>query len=132
MKFNGSRTGGGQGKNRSNYGSGLGNGGACICPQCGTQIPHRQGQPCYQTTCPQCGSTMSRDAVVNNDTRNQKNSFTKRVAIIDKLACIGCGKCVPACPYNAIKMVEGKAVVDNVICKGCMVCQKACPVNAIS
>mgnify|MGYP003875802467 CR=1 FL=1 len=42
-------------------GFGLGPGGFCICPQCGTRVPHQRGIPCYQTYCPKCGSPMTRE-----------------------------------------------------------------------
>ncbi|MBD3370210.1 hypothetical protein GF402_07605 [Candidatus Fermentibacteria bacterium] len=41
-------------------GSGLGTGGSCVCPKCGATVPHQRGVPCYQKTCPNCGTTMTR------------------------------------------------------------------------
>lgn len=32
----------------------------CICPNCGTVVPHQLGLPCFRTRCPQCGSPMTR------------------------------------------------------------------------
>ncbi len=49
--------GGGQGRMG---GMGLGPGGNCVCPNCGTTVPHRRGVPCYQTKCPRCGQPMTR------------------------------------------------------------------------
>lgn len=57
--FGGSR-GGGQGGRGRMGGFGLGPGGECICPRCGTRIPHQRGIPCYQQLCPKCGTSMSR------------------------------------------------------------------------
>lgn len=34
--------------------------GQCICPNCGTRMPHQTGMPCYDLTCPQCGSKMTK------------------------------------------------------------------------
>jgi len=36
--------------------------GKCVCtnPDCGTEIAHQAGQPCYQLKCPKCGSPMIR------------------------------------------------------------------------
>lgn len=33
-------------------GLGAGPGGACVCPKCGTRIPHRLGVPCSSINCP--------------------------------------------------------------------------------
>ena len=60
----GSKTGRGFGRNggrgRQQSGFGLGPGGECICPKCGTKVPHQRGVPCYKQTCPNCGSPMTR------------------------------------------------------------------------
>lgn len=41
-------------------GFGLGPGGQCICPNCGTTVSHSPGKPCYQISCPNCGTRMTR------------------------------------------------------------------------
>lgn len=54
----------GQGKGQGsggNYRSGAGPGGSCLCPNCGTRVPHKAGTPCMTITCPQCGTQMMRD-----------------------------------------------------------------------
>lgn len=51
----------GRGKGRGRMGGkGLGPGGSCVCPSCGAEIPHQQGVPCYQMTCPKCSARMTR------------------------------------------------------------------------
>jgi len=40
--------------------AGAGTGGFCICPSCGTKVPHQQGSPCNTLQCPGCGSKMTR------------------------------------------------------------------------
>jgi len=35
--------------------------GNCICPKCGTKIPHQKGTPCQEEHCPECGSKMLRE-----------------------------------------------------------------------
>lgn len=35
--------------------------GNCICVHCGTTIPHKQGEPCREKTCPKCGRHMLRE-----------------------------------------------------------------------
>ena len=57
------------------------------------------------------------------------------MAKIDRTLCEWCGKCLEACPFDAIDRTEheGKAVaaVNESTCKGCGMCLPVCPVNAI-
>ena len=58
--------------------------------------------------------------------------------------CIGCGKCVETCPYNAIELLDTKmefedldlnikqSYINSALCKGCGTCAATCPVGAIS
>lgn len=49
-----------------------------------------------------------------------------------KYACLGCGDCVNACRYNALKINErGVAEVIRSRCTGCGACVGACPNNLI-
>ncbi len=50
----------GRGRGRQPGGFGLGPGGDCVCPECGTRVPHQRGIPCYEHRCPKCGQAMSR------------------------------------------------------------------------
>lgn len=61
--------------------------------------------------------------------------------VVDKSQCSGCGKCVSACPVEAMGLVSAndphepkkkKAIVGEAICLGCGVCARACPEEAIS
>ena len=45
--------------------------------------------------------------------------------------CVGCGDCIPVCPYTAIARVEGKAKINAALCKGCGTCVATCPAGAI-
>jgi len=58
----------GQGQNRglgrmggNRLGAGAGGDGNCVCPNCGTKVPHQRGVPCYSLACPQCGAKMIRE-----------------------------------------------------------------------
>jgi electron transport complex protein RnfB len=55
-----------------------------------------------------------------------------RVAHIDPSACIGCLKCVRACPVDAIIGARGRlhAVIPR-FCTGCELCLPPCPVDCI-
>jgi len=58
-----SRDRGGRGMRRGRMGGFIaGPGGSCVCPKCGYTAPHTVGTPCYQQTCPKCGSRMTRGA----------------------------------------------------------------------
>ena len=52
---------------------------------------------------------------------------------IDQRECIGCQRCVNACPGNLIDLNEnGRAKIEMVRdCGGCTSCMKECPVAAI-
>ena len=59
------------------------------------------------------------------------------VSNVNEIMCRGCGKCVEACPYNAIELVEkgddkSVAYVQEALCKGCGSCAVACPTGAAS
>ncbi len=56
-----------------------------------------------------------------------------RVAVIDESVCIGCAKCLPACPVDAI--VGARRQLHAVIaaeCSGCELCLPPCPVDCIA
>lgn len=56
-----------------------------------------------------------------------------RVAIIDESTCIGCTKCIQACPVDAI--VGANQRMHTVIaawCTGCELCVPPCPVDCIA
>ncbi|MEJ2217922.1 MAG: CoB--CoM heterodisulfide reductase iron-sulfur subunit A family protein [Gemmatimonadota bacterium] len=57
------------------------------------------------------------------------------VATVDAEACTGCGECLEACPYSAIRKVTdgGRKVItiDATACKGCGGCAPYCPEDAI-
>lgn len=114
-----------------------------------------------QTQCGQCGYPGCRpyaEAVANGDSINKctpggKDAIEKiaalmgvepdygddeisdpikTVAFIDEDMCIGCTKCIQACPVDAI--VGGTKVMHTVIqseCTGCDLCVAPCPTDCI-
>jgi len=55
-----------------------------------------------------------------------------RVALIDEARCIGCARCIDACPVDAI--VGARGLMHTVIaplCIGCDLCLPPCPVDCI-
>lgn len=47
------------------------------------------------------------------------------------VACIGCGKCVKVCAFDAITLVNNLAYIDPLKCKLCRKCAPECPTGAI-
>jgi electron transport complex protein RnfB len=56
-----------------------------------------------------------------------------KVAVIDESRCIGCARCLPPCPVDAIVGAQRQlhSVLDD-LCTGCGLCIAPCPVDCIS
>jgi MinD superfamily P-loop ATPase len=55
-----------------------------------------------------------------------------RLAIVNQEECIGCGKCLKYCHFDAIYATENlKFEVNELKCEGCGLCLEVCPSNAI-
>ncbi len=52
-------------------------------------------------------------------------------ADVDTSICVGCGICVPMCPYQALSLENGKLNIIKALCKGCGTCAAACPTGAL-
>jgi len=54
------------------------------------------------------------------------------VALIDEPRCIGCARCIDACPVDAIAGAQGfMHTVIAAYCTGCALCLPPCPVDCI-
>lgn len=54
------------------------------------------------------------------------------VAVIDEAACIGCARCLPPCPVDAIIGTNRRMhTVLAALCTGCELCLPPCPVDCI-
>ena len=64
--------------------------------------------------------------------RSRGEHKTPQVALVVEADCIGCTKCIQACPVDAI-VGASKAmhVVIDPLCTGCALCVPACPVACI-
>jgi NAD-dependent dihydropyrimidine dehydrogenase PreA subunit len=52
---------------------------------------------------------------------------------VDAGACIGCGRCLSACPYGVFSLAGGRAVAqDPAACRLCGRCLQVCPEGAIT
>lgn len=62
----------------------------------------------------------------------QEKAIPPQLAVIREDACIGCTKCIQACPVDAI-IGAGKQMhtVISDICTGCGLCLSPCPVDCI-
>jgi ferredoxin len=54
-------------------------------------------------------------------------------AVVDPMACAGCGECVTRCPFKALSLEPATkhAVVAEADCYGCGVCRSACVYGAL-
>jgi electron transport complex protein RnfB len=65
--------------------------------------------------------------------KDSDKSKQQRLAVIDEETCIGCVKCINACPVDAIiGAAKQMHSVINQYCTGCELCIAPCPVDCIS
>lgn len=56
----------------------------------------------------------------------------EQVAVIDEAVCIGCARCLPPCPVDAIVGTNRRMhTVIAALCTGCELCLAPCPVDCI-
>ena len=64
--------------------------------------------------------------------KSQETSGVKKVAFIRESECIGCTKCIRACPVDAILgAAKQMHTIISSECTGCDLCLEPCPVDCI-
>ena len=93
-------------------------------------VPHNQCPPGGEKTIKRLSTLLKRPIMPLNP--NNGREKPKPVAKIQEDLCIGCTKCIDACPVDAI-MGTGK-MMHTVLtdqCTGCDLCVEPCPVDCI-
>ncbi|RLD85765.1 MAG: (4Fe-4S)-binding protein [Bacteroidetes bacterium] len=57
--------------------------------------------------------------------------YSGKEAFIKTEGCIHCYKCIKACHYDAISVINGDFIVDPMECEGCSYCFHVCPTHTI-
>lgn len=97
---------------------------------------HNQCVPGGQSVTDQIATLLRRPALTAKPSKWQTDLNTNRPmemrAIIREEDCIGCTKCIPACPVDAI-VGSGKRMhtIFTDLCTGCELCLPPCPVDCI-
>jgi pyruvate formate lyase activating enzyme len=64
--------------------------------------------------------------------QNPESKDLRSEIFYNRERCVGCGKCLPACPERAIQIYEGRSKTNRELCKGCGTCVDVCPHEARS
>ncbi len=62
---------------------------------------------------------------------NPESQKTGPEILFDGDRCTLCGRCVPVCPQNCHRIIDGRHEFDRTACIGCGKCAAACPVSAL-
>lgn len=92
---------------------------------------HNRCPPGGEDTINILSDLLNRD-VIPMDEESGEASDIKKVAVIIEEECIGCTKCIQACPVDAILGAAKKMhTVIEEECTGCDLCIEPCPVDCI-
>jgi electron transport complex protein RnfB len=113
------------------------------CGQCGYAgcLPYAQAMACGDAgvdRCPPGGDAGARalarvlEVPPRPYDRGRGLHKPENVAVVVEADCIGCTKCIQACPVDAIiGGARAMHVVIESLCTGCELCLPACPVDCI-
>lgn len=62
---------------------------------------------------------------------NPESQSSKPVLAQFRRNCIGCGKCIEACPQQGITAGENGIVINRALCQGCGACARVCAAEAL-
>ncbi len=68
---------------------------------------------------------------LQTDIENRKDVMLLSPAGVNEDKCTSCGKCVEACRYNALALINKKILLFSNLCHVCGACTIVCPENAI-
>ncbi len=103
-----------------------------------TGLPEVDEEKC--TACGACSKACPRHIIElrpkgKNNRRMYVQCVNKDKGIIARKACavscIGCGKCVKVCQFEAITLENNLAYIDPAKCRSCRKCEAECPQGAI-
>lgn len=93
--------------------------------------PHNQCPPGGMRVIAELSALLNRPALPLNPANGIE--APKVIALIHEDECIGCTKCIQACPVDAIVgTAKHMHTVLSHECTGCMLCVEPCPVDCIS
>jgi ferredoxin len=90
--------------------------------------PENNRKPRFICCC--CGCCCSVLRMLKKFPRPAGRVNTNYFAEINQVLCRGCGKCVKACPMEAVSLEGDKARIDLGRCIGCGLCVSTCPSKA--
>lgn len=111
--------------------------GRCDTPGCyqyaeqiAVGVPHDRCVPGGSDSLNQLNKIL--DKTLDNVDQNYGPTINSKIAVVREEECIGCKKCIGACPVDAI--VGATNLMHSVIrdiCTGCELCIEPCPVDCI-
>jgi MinD superfamily P-loop ATPase len=69
--------------------------------------------------------------VLNPNAEDKGDFIGGKKAKVDEEKCVGCGKCLEVCRFDAIEISKDKFHINEISCEGCGVCHLECPYSAI-